>query len=85
MARYYFHLASSNSTAPDRKGYDFPSAMDAYVHGRRLVIEASRYLTEQDGRWIMRVQSPDETFEMILLVPNRKRQSLRPSRISTFL
>ena len=75
MPRYFFHLASTNSTAPDRKGYEFASAVDAYVYARRLVVEASRYVTEQDGHWIIRVQSPSETFEMILLFPHRKRRS----------
>jgi hypothetical protein len=71
MPRYFFHLASANAEVPDTKGYEFGCAEDAYFHARRIILEAQPYLDEDDGRWIIRIQSAEESVEIIALFPVR--------------
>lgn len=69
MPRYFFDMVSQSARANDKKGYELPCASDAYVYARRIAREARRYLSEKDGRWVIRIHSSDEDFDLIVLFP----------------
>ena len=70
MPRYFFHVASGKTWVNDKNGYDFPCAADAHLYARRVVLGTQPYLNKEDGRWSIRIQSPDdEEFELIVLFP----------------
>lgn len=73
MPRFFFHLQSGKTLVADEKGHELSGALDAYLHARKLIREAQPYLTEDDGRWIIRI--PTETdSELIVLFPIQKSQ-----------
>jgi hypothetical protein len=69
MARYFFHLESGKVKAEDKKGHESASIEDALVHARRMVVETLPFLNDKDGRWIIRVQSANQPFELFVLFP----------------
>lgn len=73
MPRFFFHLQSGKTHVADHKGHELSGALDAYLHARKLIREAQPYLTEDDGRWIIRVQT-EADGELIVLFPSQKSQ-----------
>jgi hypothetical protein len=69
MPRYFFHLSSDKVKVPDTNGSEFSCAERAYAHACKIALETQSYLDQEDGRWIIRIASAEDSLEMIVLFP----------------
>ena len=70
MQRYFFHMASRRESVEDYEGRDCRSFYDAYQHACGIITTTLTYV-QVDGadRWFVRVNSPTECSELIVLFP----------------
>jgi hypothetical protein len=54
----------------DPNGKEFQCVQEAHFHAQVIVRKAVPYLTADDGRWALRIQSKSSDPEIIVLFPS---------------